>query len=170
MISFISSKVLLVVARRQLRNTSPSSWGTSILLDVTHNPRNEKCNVSNRYDEVVTVHVDDQMDGKSLIGSYVCTDTPGEFKWQPGALSIAVMAGKLVLLEDIDKAPPDVLATLIPLLEHRKLPGKNLQHASAHSSFKFVATRCVRSSAVGAPRRVPPIVQAVRGRPHVLQP
>ncbi len=34
------------------------------------------------YDNVVSVHVDDQMDGKSLIGSYVCTDTPGEFKWQ----------------------------------------------------------------------------------------
>ncbi len=114
------------------------------------------------YDDVVAVHVDDQMDGKSLIGSYVCTDTPGEFKWQPGALSIAVMTGKLVLLEDIDKAPPDVLATLIPLLENRKLPGKNLQHATAHNSFKFIATRCIRPSASGAPKRVPPIVQAVR--------
>jgi len=80
------------------------------------------------YDGVVCVHVDDQMDGKSLIGSYVCvascgcllrcvfvtfgacrcTDTPGEFKWQPGALAVAVMKGKLVLLEDIDRAPPDV--------------------------------------------------------------
>lgn len=102
------------------------------------------------------------MDGKSLIGSYVCTDTPGEFKWQPGALAVAVMTGKLVLLEDIDKAPPDVLATLIPLLEHRKLPGKNLQHTAAHSSFKFIATRCVRqSSGANAPRKLAPIVQAV---------
>jgi midasin (ATPase involved in ribosome maturation) len=27
---------------------------------------------------------------------------------QPGALAVAVMTGKLVLLEDIDRAPPDV--------------------------------------------------------------
>jgi hypothetical protein len=130
---------------------------------------------------------------------------------QPGALAVAVMTGKLVLLEDIDKAPPDVrilklccrqttavitlsqvLATLIPLLEQRKLPGKNLQHAVAHrcpppsnptlkymknllsihhpplplhSSFKFIATRCVRPLASGAQRKLDPIVQAVRFQP-----
>lgn len=67
-----------------------------------------------------------------------CTDTPGEFKWQvssteyfgskytifshlltlsqPGALAVAVMTGKLVLLEDIDKAPPDVRALWLQCL------------------------------------------------------
>ena len=27
------------------------------------------------------------MDAKSLLGAYVCTATPGEFVWQPGALT-----------------------------------------------------------------------------------
>lgn len=31
--------------------------------------------------------MDDQLDGKTLVGTYVCTDQPGEFKWQPGSLT-----------------------------------------------------------------------------------
>ena len=37
--------------------------------------------------ELVTIHVDDQMDAKSLLGAYVCTSVPGEFLWQPGPLT-----------------------------------------------------------------------------------
>ena len=36
---------------------------------------------------MVRVHVDDQMDSKSLLGAYVCTSTPEEFVWQAGPLS-----------------------------------------------------------------------------------
>lgn len=35
---------------------------------------------------VLSIHMDDQIDGKTLIGSYVCTEQPGEFRWQPGSL------------------------------------------------------------------------------------
>lgn len=31
--------------------------------------------------------MDDQIDGRTLVGSYVCTDRPGEFRWQPGSLT-----------------------------------------------------------------------------------
>lgn len=31
--------------------------------------------------------MDDQIDGKTLMGSYVCTEQPGEFRWQPGSLT-----------------------------------------------------------------------------------
>jgi len=31
--------------------------------------------------------MDDQLDGKTLVGTYVCTDQPGEFRWQPGSLT-----------------------------------------------------------------------------------
>ena len=27
------------------------------------------------------------MDGRTLLGSYVCTEKPGEFKWAPGSLT-----------------------------------------------------------------------------------
>lgn len=36
---------------------------------------------------VLSIHMDDQIDGKTLIGSYVCTERPGEFRWQPGSLT-----------------------------------------------------------------------------------
>lgn len=36
---------------------------------------------------VLFIHVDEQMDSKTLVGSYVCTEVPGEFKWQPGSLT-----------------------------------------------------------------------------------
>ncbi|KAI3455601.1 hypothetical protein Pfo_012264 [Paulownia fortunei] len=66
---------------------------------------------------VLSIHMDDQIDGKTLLGSYVCTEQPGEFRWQPGSLTQAVLNGFWVVFEDIDKAPPDILSILLPLLE-----------------------------------------------------
>ncbi|KAF2546366.1 hypothetical protein F2Q70_00022409 [Brassica cretica] len=65
---------------------------------------------------VVFIHMDDQLDEKTLVGTYVCTDQPGEFKWLPGSLTQAIMNGFWVVLEDIDKAPSDVPLVLSPLL------------------------------------------------------
>ncbi len=50
---------------------------------------------------LIRIHLDDQMDSKTLLGSYVCTDTPGEFLWQPGALTQAVQQGRCVLIENL---------------------------------------------------------------------
>ena len=38
------------------------------------------------------VHVDDQMDSKSLLGAYICTSVPGQFSWQPGPLAKVIFA------------------------------------------------------------------------------
>ncbi len=46
--------------------------------------------VTGNSDSMIRVHLDDQMDSKTLIGSYVCTETPGEFVWKAGALTQAV--------------------------------------------------------------------------------
>ncbi|KAJ8774196.1 hypothetical protein K2173_009627 [Erythroxylum novogranatense] len=67
--------------------------------------------------EVLSIHMDDQLDGKTLLGSYVCTEQPGEFRWQPGSLIQAALNGFWVVFEDIDKAAPDVQSILLPLLE-----------------------------------------------------
>ncbi|CAL5443785.1 unnamed protein product [Camellia sinensis] len=67
--------------------------------------------------QVLSIHMDEQIDGKTLIGSYVCTEKPGEFRWQPGSLTQAVLNGFWVVFEDIDKAPSDVQSILLPLLE-----------------------------------------------------
>ncbi|KAK9666010.1 hypothetical protein RND81_14G153400 [Saponaria officinalis] len=61
--------------------------------------------------------MDEHIDGKTLIGSYVCSEQPGEFRWQPGPLTQAVKAGFWVVLENIDQAASDVQSILLPLLE-----------------------------------------------------
>ncbi|KAG5541983.1 hypothetical protein RHGRI_021724 [Rhododendron griersonianum] len=65
----------------------------------------------------LSIHMDEQIDGKTLIGSYVCSEKPGEFRWQPGSLTQAIINGLWVVFEDIDKAPSDVQSILLPLLE-----------------------------------------------------
>lgn len=62
-----------------------------------------------------------QTDSKSLLGAYVCTHVPGEFVWQAGPLTQAVAQGRWLLFEDVDMAPPEVLAALVPLMESREL-------------------------------------------------
>ncbi|KAK1933967.1 Midasin [Phytophthora citrophthora] len=91
--------------------------------------------------DMVELHLDDQIDSKTLLGSYVCTDIPGEFTWQPGALTTAVLAGRWVVIEDIDRAPFEVLAALMPLLETREmvLPGRG-ELLVAHSNFQIFGT------------------------------
>lgn len=92
--------------------------------------------------DMVELHLDDSTDGKSLLGTYVCTDVPGEFKWQPGAVTSAAVAGRWLLVEDIDRAPFDVLASLGSLLESRSLvlPGRT-KIVHVHPNFQLFATR-----------------------------
>ncbi|XP_058222016.1 midasin-like isoform X2 [Rhododendron vialii] len=66
---------------------------------------------------VLSIHMDEQIDGKTLIGSYICSEKPGEFRWQPGSLTQAIINGLWFVFEDIDKAPSDVQSILLPLLE-----------------------------------------------------
>ncbi|XP_029127909.1 midasin [Cajanus cajan] len=67
--------------------------------------------------QVLFIQMDDQIDGRTLVGAYVCTDRPGEFRWQPGSLTQAVQNGLWIVFEDINKAPSDLHSILMPLLE-----------------------------------------------------
>ena len=45
---------------------------------------------------VMKVQLGDQTDSKMLLGSYRCTDVPGEFVWQPGVLTqVRILTGQL---------------------------------------------------------------------------
>ncbi|XP_073036075.1 midasin-like isoform X3 [Primulina eburnea] len=90
----------------------PSGSGKSTFINKLANTHGSR---------VLQLHTDEQMDGKTLIGSYVCTEQPGEFRWQPGSLTQAVLNGFWVVFEDIDKAPPDIISILLPLLEGSNL-------------------------------------------------
>ena len=91
---------------------------------------------------LIRIHLDDQMDSKTLLGSYVCTDTPGEFLWKAGALTQAVLQGRWVLIEDIDLAPFEILSALIPLLESGELylASRNVS-VKAREGFRLFGTR-----------------------------
>ncbi|OAD61618.1 Midasin [Eufriesea mexicana] len=88
------------------------------------------------------VQLGDQTDSKMLLGMYRCTDIPGEFLWQPGILTEAVLSGKWLLLEDIDCAATDVISVIGQLVETKTLsvPGyRDLIHVK--SGFQLFVTR-----------------------------
>jgi midasin len=91
-------------------------------------------------EDLLELHVDEETDSKTLLGSYTTTDIPGEFTWRRGALTQAVREGKWVLLEDVDSCPIEIQAALIKLLEERILPlgiGKN---EKCHPNFRLFGT------------------------------
>ena len=92
-------------------------------------------------DQLLEIHVDEETDAKTLIGTYTMTDIPGEFTWKPGALTQAVRAGKWVLMEDIDSVPIEIQASLVKLLEDRVLPlGTNGEIERCHPNFRLFGT------------------------------
>lgn len=92
--------------------------------------------------DFVKIQLGDQMDGKMLLGTYRCTDVPGEFVWQPGVLTQAVLEGSWLLMEDIDSANMDITSILTNLLENRSLsiPGFR-ENVSISPDFQLFVTR-----------------------------
>ncbi|VVC30846.1 ATPase, dynein-related, AAA domain,von Willebrand factor, type A,AAA+ ATPase domain,P-loop [Cinara cedri] len=79
-------------------------------------------NITGHTDEnLLTVQLGNETDSKMMLGSYHCTDIPGEFIWQPGVLTKAVTEGLWLLLEDVDSASNDLAAVLGTLIESRSL-------------------------------------------------
>ncbi|KAF2768629.1 midasin [Teratosphaeria nubilosa] len=127
-----------------LKSTQPllltglaGSGKTTIVRHVAHRLR--------KLDKMVSLHLNEQSDAKLLIGIYTTGDTPGSFIWRPGVLTTAVQEGRWVLIEDLDRAPNEIIGTLLPLIERRELLIPNRQQTiQAAPGFRIVAT--VRSS------------------------
>ncbi|KAK5114749.1 hypothetical protein LTR85_010062 [Meristemomyces frigidus] len=98
-----------------------------------------------KLDKMVTLHLNEQSDAKLLIGIYTTGNTPGTFVWRPGVLTTAVQEGRWVLIEDLDRAPNEIIGTLLPLIERRELllPSQK-QTFHAAEGFRIIAT--VRST------------------------
>lgn len=98
-----------------------------------------------KLDKMVTLHLNEQSDAKLLLGIYTTGDTPGSFVWRAGVLTTAVQEGRWVLIEDLDRAPNEVLGTLLPLIERRELQLSNRKDTIyAAEGFRILAT--VRST------------------------
>ncbi|KAI1304313.1 hypothetical protein F5Y03DRAFT_175160 [Xylaria venustula] len=90
---------------------------------------------------MVTLHLNEQTDAKMLIGLYSTDSKPGSFSWRPGVLTTAVREGRWVLIEDLDRAPNELMSTLLPLVEHGQLiiPSRG-ETIEAPSTFRLFAT------------------------------
>lgn len=95
----------------------------------------------NKSSTMVTLHLNEQSDAKLLIGIYTTGSEPGSFKWQPGVLVTAVKEGRWVLIEDLDRAPNEVISVILPLIERRQLviPSRGETITAAHG-FRIIAT------------------------------
>uniref|UniRef100_A0A915IPY5 AAA+ ATPase domain-containing protein n=1 Tax=Romanomermis culicivorax TaxID=13658 RepID=A0A915IPY5_ROMCU len=103
----------------------------------------------NSYPHFVVIQLGEHIDGKSLIGSYQCSDLPGKFDWEPGPLTKAMKLGSLILLEDLDCASTDLLSTLAPVLKEKSLYMPDGQLLRANEDFRIIATIRSDSSYTG---------------------
>ena len=85
--------------------------------------------------DLLELHVDEEIDSKTLLGLFTVSDIPGEFTWKPGPLTIAARTGKWVLIEDVDSCPIEIQAALVSLLENRILPLGNGRNEKYHANF-----------------------------------
>lgn len=90
---------------------------------------------------IVKIHLSSQTDVKLLLGTYTSGERPGTFEWRSGVLTTAVKEGMWVLIEDIDKAPTEVLSVLLTLLEKRELtiPSRG-EVIKASNGFQLIST------------------------------
>ncbi|CAF3592808.1 unnamed protein product [Adineta steineri] len=85
---------------------------------------------------LIKIQCSDHMDSKVLLGTYQCTDKPGEFLWTPGLLVEATSEGHWLLMEDIDAASSDVLSTIKSLIEM-----KTVGYGSISPDFRLFLTQ-----------------------------
>lgn len=146
-----SSYVMTETSRQNLRATADAISSSKPLL-ITGVSGSGKTTVIkhlakglDKASTMLTLHLNEQTDAKLLIGMYTSANTPGSFSWQPGVLTTAVREDRWVLVEDLDRAPAEVISTLLPLLDRGELIVPNLGGpVRAARGFKLIAT--IRSS------------------------
>ncbi|EEP81459.1 conserved hypothetical protein [Uncinocarpus reesii 1704] len=100
---------------------------------------------------MITLHLNEQTDLKSLLGVYSTSTRTGGFAWQPGALTRAAKEGRWVLIEDLDRAPSEVLSVILPLIKNRELviPSRK-ERIRCAEDFRVIATMRSTINAKGA--------------------
>ncbi|KAL6945303.1 hypothetical protein ACO0QE_002753 [Hanseniaspora vineae] len=107
-------KIATHIARNEpVLITGASGSGKTFLINKLHSKMSDS--------SLIKIHLGEQTDAKLLLGTYTSGSTPGTFVWKNGVLTTAVKEGKWVLVEDINKAPTEVVSVLLTLLENREL-------------------------------------------------
>jgi midasin (ATPase involved in ribosome maturation) len=89
-------------------------------------------------EKFIVVTLEETFDSKNLVGTYVCNET-GEFVFKKGPLSVAAEQGMWLVLRNVDKAPPDLLSFLLPLVQENKLQVTSTLTITPSLGFRMVA-------------------------------
>ncbi|CAM4775034.1 unnamed protein product [Rotaria magnacalcarata] len=112
-------------------------WTTLIYSSISNGKTMIVEHIADRVGKrLIKIQCSDHMDSKVLLGTYQCTDKPGEFIWTPGLLIEATSEGHWLLMEDIDAASSDVLSTIKSLIET-----KSIGYGSISPDFRLFLTQ-----------------------------
>ncbi|KAM3716395.1 Midasin [Dirofilaria immitis] len=92
-----------------------------------------------------SIQMGEQIDSKTLFGTFHCLDVPGEFCWKQSTFTKYILDKGIILLEDIDCASADLISQIIDLCNHRKIRVTSGETIRMHNEAYIVATmRCIR--------------------------
>ncbi|QQP48799.1 Midasin, partial [Caligus rogercresseyi] len=114
--SFLQSICLAVSSGSPCLLSGPTGSGKTRLVEHLARRLSKR-----KFFDFNSVRLNDQTDGRALIGGYVCTQVPGQFLWKRGILTKAFLEGDWLLVEDAGKASPDVKSLLTQIIETRSL-------------------------------------------------
>ncbi|KAL2820361.1 hypothetical protein BJX63DRAFT_311719 [Aspergillus granulosus] len=111
----------------------PNSGKTTLINDVAA--------TMGQAESMVTLHLNEQTDAKSLLGMYSTSSATGSFAWQPGVLTKAAREGRWILIEDLDRAPSEVIGLILPIIEKGELTiASRRERIKCAEGFKIIAT------------------------------
>ena len=145
--SSLSSVVKTPTAVRNLRRTAQALLISSSILLVGL-PNSGKSSLIGdiaasvgQAETMVTLHLNEQTDARSLLGMYASSPITGAFTWQPGVLTRAAKEGCWILIEDLNRAPSEVIGLILPIIEKGELTiSSRKETIKCAATFKIIAT------------------------------
>lgn len=117
--SYLESEIQNIIDN--LNTNTPTMITGSAGVGKTHIIQSLHKRMCNDPKSIISIHLGEQTDAKLLLGTYTSGSKPGTFEWKNGVLTTAIKEGKWVVVEDINKAPTEVLSVLLSLLENRSI-------------------------------------------------
>jgi len=137
------SRLIIYDQNKPILLMGPQGSGKTSLIEQLANDWNLNNNIKNvsNSNKLIQIYMDETLDTKSLIGTFICAESYGEFVFKKGPLVAAAEQGWWVILENIDKANDDIISILITFIEKGEiiLPTKE-GRIVAHSGFRIFAT------------------------------
>uniref|UniRef100_A0A915Q716 Midasin n=1 Tax=Setaria digitata TaxID=48799 RepID=A0A915Q716_9BILA len=87
-----------------------------------------------------TIQIGEQIDSKTLFGTFHCLDVPGEFCWKHSTFTKYILDKGIIVLEDIDCAPADLISQIIELCNNREVRIISGETIRMHSEAYVIAT------------------------------